>query len=63
MESITLWKCGDRECLLIAADTGYMVSLVEGHNTLRHEPAWSTDGAAIVATQWAREELHPSSVS
>jgi hypothetical protein len=56
MASITMWRRGERRCVLVVADRQFHLRLIESDTIVLHEQAKSADLAVLLAGIW--EQTH-----
>jgi len=52
MATITMWRNGDRRCLLLVQSGQYHLHVVEGETVVQQQRAKSADSAVTIAAIW-----------
>ena len=60
MATITMWRNGDRRCLLLVADGQFNLHMVEGETVVQQQRAKTADTALTLAAIW--EQTHGAPV-
>lgn len=58
MASITMWRNGDRRCVLLVANGQFNLHMVEGDAVVQEHRAKTADSAVMLASIW--EQTHGS---